>query len=88
MGRCGVCGNEYDKATETRHQGRTGTFGAFECAIHALTPTCAGRGFRVVGHGVEADAGRTFCGASWARAAGVGQFRGTIKRTRNQRKKG
>jgi hypothetical protein len=41
MARCEVCGNDYDKAfTITRGQ-RTSTFDSFECAIHALAPTCA-----------------------------------------------
>lgn len=88
MGRCDVCGNEYDKTMEIRLQGRTGTFDTFECAIHALAPACAGCGFRIVGHGVEADGGRIFCGASCAHAAGVRQFRGTIKGTKSQRMKG
>jgi len=70
MARCEVCGNDYDKAfTITRGQ-RTSTFDSFECAIHALAPTCAHCGCRVVGHGAEAD-GRIFCCAHCARASGV-----------------
>jgi hypothetical protein len=70
MARCEVCGNDYDKAfTITRGQ-RTGTFDSFECAIHALAPTCAHCGCKVVGHGTEAD-GRIFCCAHCARESGV-----------------
>jgi hypothetical protein len=38
---CEVCGNDYDKAFEVRVQGATHVFDSFECAIHALAPTCA-----------------------------------------------
>ena len=34
---------------------RTHIFDSFECAIHALAPTCAHCSCRVIGHGVEAD---------------------------------
>jgi hypothetical protein len=68
MGRCEVCGNDYDKAfqvvTETTH-----VFDSFECAIHALAPLCEHCGCRVIGHGVEAH-GRFFCCAHCAAAAG------------------
>ncbi len=46
MARCELCGNEYDK---------THVFDSFECAIHALAPTCPHRGCKVIGHGVESD---------------------------------
>jgi hypothetical protein len=29
------------------------TFDSFECAIHAMAPTCAHCGCKTVGHGVE-----------------------------------
>ena len=32
----------------------SGTFDSFECAIHALAPTCAHCDIRVIGHGVQA----------------------------------
>ncbi|HEX7087204.1 MAG TPA: hypothetical protein VF198_12635 [Vicinamibacterales bacterium] len=70
MAQCEVCGNEYDKAFEVRMAGARHVFDSFECAIHALAPTCAHCGCRVIGHGVEAD-GRMFCCASCARQAGV-----------------
>jgi hypothetical protein len=66
MGTCEVCGNKYDKAfTVTEPDGAAHTFDSFECAIHALAPTCAHCGCRVVGHGVE-EGDRIFCCASCA----------------------
>ena len=70
MAVCEVCGNEYDKAFEVRMQGESHTFDSFECAIHALAPTCAHCGCRIIGHGVEAG-GSIFCCASCAEKAGV-----------------
>lgn len=71
MAVCEVCGNDYDKAFQVSLRGATHTFDSFECAIHALAPTCVHCGCRVIGHGIEAD-GRIFCCASCARLAGVG----------------
>ncbi len=70
MARCDVCGNDYDKSFSVTLGGRTGTYDAFECAIHALAPTCAHCGCRIVGHGVEGD-GRMFCCAACAKSAGL-----------------
>jgi hypothetical protein len=70
MARCDVCGNDYANTMEIRQQGRTGTFDSFECAIHAMAPTCAHCGCRVVGHGVEAGR-RIYCCAHCAERAGV-----------------
>ena len=56
MGRCEVCGNEYDKSFEVTVAGTTLTFDSFECAIHAFAPTCGNCGCKIVGHGVEAAA--------------------------------
>jgi Rieske Fe-S protein len=70
MATCEVCGNEYDKAFEVVTGGETHTFDSFECAIHALAPTCEHCGCRVIGHGVEA-AGTIFCCAHCAAEAGV-----------------
>jgi Rieske Fe-S protein len=70
MGRCDVCGNEYDKSFEISRGGETRTFDSFECAIHAMAPTCEHCGCKVIGHGVEAD-GRIFCCAHCARELGV-----------------
>jgi hypothetical protein len=55
MARCEVCGNDYDKAFDIVVNGTPHTFDSFECAIHALAPTCAHCGCKIVGHGVEAD---------------------------------
>ena len=55
MGRCEVCGNEYDKTFDVVMRGETHTFDSFECAIHMLAPTCANCGVRIVGHGLEAN---------------------------------
>ena len=70
MAQCEVCGNEYDKAFQVSLPGQDArTFDSFECAIHALAPTCENCGVRVIGHGVEAD-GRFFCCANCAGQAG------------------
>ena len=71
MARCEVCGNDYDKAFEIRRDGETHVFDSFECAIHALAPTCEHCGCRVIGHGVEVG-DRIFCCASCASHAGAG----------------
>ena len=55
MARCDVCGNDYDKSFQVVRGGQTMTFDSFECAIHALAPSCAHCGCRIVGRGVEAD---------------------------------
>jgi len=76
MGVCEVCGNEYDKTFEVSMAGDTNphTFDSFECAIHALGPTCAHCGCRIVGHGVEAD-GAFYCCAHCAKESGVPELR-------------
>jgi hypothetical protein len=74
MARCEVCGNDYDKAITVRtHDGGEHTFDSFECAIHALAPTCEHCGVRIVGHGFEAS-GRYFCCDHCAEAVGVEGF--------------
>jgi len=70
MATCEVCGNEYDKTFEVTRGGESHTFDSFECAIHALAPTCEHCDCRVIGHGVEAD-GKIFCCAHCAEAVGV-----------------
>jgi nitrite reductase/ring-hydroxylating ferredoxin subunit len=70
MATCEVCGNDYDKAFEVTRGGESHVFDSFECAIHALAPTCAHCGCRIIGHGVEAgDA--IFCCAHCAAHEGV-----------------
>ena len=71
MATCEVCGNEYDKPIEVSVGGETAhRFDSFECAIHALAPTCGHCGCRVIGHGVEAE-GAVFCCAHCASEAGA-----------------
>jgi hypothetical protein len=70
MAKCEVCGNEYDKSMKLTVAGETHVFDSFECAIHAVTPTCEHCGCRIMGHGVESE-GRMFCCASCASSAGV-----------------
>jgi hypothetical protein len=73
MAQCEVCGNEYDKVFEVRMPGGgSHTFDSFECAIHALAPSCEYCNVRVIGHGVEAD-GHFYCCAHCASMAGVGE---------------
>ena len=70
MARCEVCSNEYDKAFEVVLGGKRHVFDSFECAIHALAPSCAHCGCKIVGHGVEARSA-FYCCASCAAKAGV-----------------
>lgn len=69
MATCDVCGNEYDKTFTVTQGERAGTFDSFECAAHAMAPTCPHCGVRILGHGVEADQ-QIFCCAHCARHAG------------------
>lgn len=70
MARCEICGNDYDKAFTVSYHGQSHTFDSFECAIHALAPSCAHCGCKVVGHGVE-DQGAIYCCVHCARQKGV-----------------
>jgi hypothetical protein len=75
---CSVCGNDYDKAfTITMKGGQSKTFDSFECAIHALAPTCQTCGVRIIGHGLESD-GRFFCCDHCAGKAGVEGLRDRV----------
>jgi hypothetical protein len=67
---CEVCGNVYDKAFEVKLGGETHVFDSFECAIHALAPTCAHCGCRIIGHGMEAN-GVYYCFAHCASQHGL-----------------
>lgn len=77
MARCEVCGNDYDKAFQVTMQGASHTYDSFECAIHALAPTCAHCGCKISGHGVEAE-GQYFCCANCAREAGESGIRDRV----------
>jgi len=70
MATCEVCGNDYDGAFTIEKDGASHIFDSFECAIHALAPTCVHCGCRIIGHGLQAG-GQIFCCASCARHAGV-----------------
>lgn len=77
MAICEVCGNDYDKAFNVVMVGKTHTFDSFECAIHALAPTCAHCGVRIIGHGLEKD-GIFYCCAHCAAVEGVTKFEDRI----------
>ena len=70
MGRCATCGGEYNRTMDIRLNGLTSTYDCFECAIHALAPTCEHCGCRVIAHGVERD-GKIFCCTYCAKQTGV-----------------
>jgi Rieske Fe-S protein len=70
MATCDVCGNDYEPAMTIEVGERRGTYDSFECAIHALAPTCEHCGCRIIGHGVQAGE-RIFCCAHCARESGV-----------------
>jgi hypothetical protein len=70
MAICETCGNDYDKTFQVVHSGKSHIFDSFECAIHALAPTCAHCGTRIVGHGLE-RAGTFFCCEHCAEQEGV-----------------
>jgi len=70
MAKCEVCGNNYDKSFTVTMDNDTHIFDSFECAIHALAPTCAHCGCRIIGHGVEAS-GTFYCCANCASMSGV-----------------
>lgn len=77
MAKCQVCGNEYDKAFQVLMNGDTHVFDSFECAIHALAPTCAHCGCRIIGHGMESD-NMMFCCAHCASKKGVEEMQDRV----------
>jgi hypothetical protein len=77
MATCEVCGNQYDKSFEIVMSGESHVFDSFECAIHALAPTCDSCGCRIIGHGVEAD-NKMFCSAHCAADQGVTELKDRI----------
>ena len=74
---CDVCGNDYDKPLEIGYLGGTYVFDSFECAIHALAPSCEHCGVKIVGHGLEKD-GRMFCCDHCAEGEGVSGLRDRV----------
>jgi hypothetical protein len=78
MAGCDVCGNDYDKAFQViSHDGEEHTYDCFECAIHALAPTCDNCGVRIIGHGMETD-GTFFCCAHCAAREGVEEMQDRV----------
>jgi Rieske Fe-S protein len=74
---CEVCGNLYDKAFQVILNGETHIFDSFECAIHALAPTCSHCGCRIAGHGMEVS-GIFYCCAHCASQEGVDSLRDRV----------
>lgn len=70
MAVCEMCGNNYDKTFDVVMDGKHHTFDSFECAIHALAPTCPHCNCRIIGHGVESN-GDIYCCAHCAEKEGV-----------------
>lgn len=73
MAQCETCGNTYERTFEVVMAGNSHTFDSFECAIHALAPTCTHCGCKVLGHGVEVK-NAIYCSAHCAnrtRASGI-----------------
>ena len=78
MAICDVCGNDYDAAMTIEVPGRgSGTFDSFECAIHALAPTCGHCGIRIIGHGLQAG-DSFFCCAHCAEREGHADLRDRV----------
>jgi hypothetical protein len=69
MGKCEVCGNQYELAFQVIAAGQTHVFDSFECAIQRLAPVCEHCQCKILGHGVEAS-GKFFCCAHCAREMG------------------
>lgn len=69
MATCDTCGNDYDKVLTITQGDRSGTFDSFECAVHAMAPTCAHCQCHILGHGVEAGEA-IYCCAHCARESG------------------
>ena len=67
---CDTCGNDYEQTFTLSFENESWNFDSFECAIHALAPTCAHCGIRIVGHGLEAD-GTFYCCDHCAEHKGV-----------------
>jgi hypothetical protein len=72
MPRCETCGNEYSRSITVTVDGEAREFDSFECAIHALAPTCRHCGIRIVGHGVERGAHIYRCASCAREASAIG----------------
>lgn len=69
--QCQVCGNHYENCFTVTLADETFVFDCFERAIHALAPSCAHCGCRIVGHGVSRS-DEIFCCEHCARVAAAG----------------
>jgi hypothetical protein len=78
MPQCEVCGNEYDNTMEITKAGDTHVFDSFECAIHAMAPTCDHCGCKIIGHGIESN-GSMYCCAHCAEESGVRGVRDRVE---------
>ena len=76
--RCEVCGNVYDKSFEIQMGGESHIFDSFECAIHALAPTCSHCGCRVICPGMETN-GIFYCCAHCAEQHGIHEFEDRVE---------
>lgn len=74
MSTCFTCGNNYDKCFEININQQSYMFDCFECAIHALAPTCKHCSCRIIGHGVEADS-NCYCCAHCASQLGIEELK-------------
>ncbi|MEX2577962.1 MAG: hypothetical protein WD342_02800 [Verrucomicrobiales bacterium] len=70
MNQCEVCGNKYENCLKIVVDDEVHLFDSFECAIHALAPTCQHCGCRILGHGIEAEGG-VYCCAHCSRSVGL-----------------
>jgi hypothetical protein len=77
MAQCEVCSNDYDKSFQVVIAGEVHVFDSFECAIHALAPTCHHCGCKIIGHGSEAH-GFFYCCAHCASREGIKALRSRI----------
>ena len=69
---CDRCGNTYERAfTVTLHDGRSGNFDSFECAIAKMAPACDHCDTRIIGHGRETADGTYYCCGHCAEKAGA-----------------
>lgn len=74
MGRCEVCGNDYEMSFEVIAADQRHTFDSFECAIHKLAPICDHCGCRIIGHGIQAN-NTFYCCAHCAHESGATNIR-------------
>ena len=66
----GICLDAfYDKCFDITLNAETKTFDCFECAIHAMAPSCVHCQCRIIGHGVE-DNNKIYCCAHCAKQSG------------------